>query len=181
MKLRHGACFPWDELFMRLGILSDTHDEWERTQFAVRMLRAAGADALIHCGDLSQPKMLNVLAGMPSYFVFGNHDADNVPYLRQAADVADVICLGWGATVILSGKRVGVVHGHLRSDLLRVMADRPDYLFSGHSHLAHDRREGAVRRINPGALFEADEFTVALLDLETDDLRFLMVENSPLQ
>lgn len=162
---------------MWLGILSDTHDEWERTQLAVRLLQAEGADALIHCGDITEPSMLAALAGLPSYFVFGNHDSDNVPYLRQAAAEAGVACLGWGGIVDLSGKRLGVVHGHLSSDLRRVMADRPDYLFSGHSHLVHDRREGVTRRINPGALFEAREFTVALLHLETDDLRILTVSS----
>ncbi len=38
---------------MRLGILSDTHDELERTRVAIALLRRAGAEALIHCGDLS--------------------------------------------------------------------------------------------------------------------------------
>ena len=36
--------------------------------------------------------------------------------------------------------------------------------------------DGAIRRINPGALHRADEFTVAVLDLETGELRFLRVE-----
>jgi putative phosphoesterase len=162
---------------MRLGILSDTHDEWERTQLAVRMLQAAGVDALFHCGDITEPSMLAAFAGLQSYFVFGNHDADNVPHLRQAAAETGVACLGWGGIVTLGGKRMGIVHGHLSSDLCRVMAERPDYLFSGHSHLVHDRREGVTRRINPGALFEADEFTVELLDVETDDLRILTVSS----
>jgi hypothetical protein len=36
-----------------------------------------------------------------------------------------------------------------------------------------DRRDGSTRRINPGALDEADELTVALVDLATDEVRFL--------
>jgi predicted phosphodiesterase len=60
-------------------------------------------------------------------------------------------------------------------DVRRLLAARPDYLLTGHSHLAGDRRDGPTRRINPGALHEADEFSVALLDLETDIVRFLAV------
>jgi predicted phosphodiesterase len=57
----------------------------------------------------------------------------------------------------------------------RLLAARPDYLLSGHAHIPGDRRDGPTRRINPGALDRADEFTVALLDLGADDVRFLTV------
>ena len=77
--------------------------------------------------------------------------------------------------VELAGRRVGVVHGHLGSDVRRALAARPDYLLSGHSHVASDRVIGGVRRINPGALHRAAEYTVALLDLGTGEARFLVV------
>jgi putative phosphoesterase len=70
---------------MRLGILSDTHDELARTRMAVQLLRDEGAEAMIHCGDLATPPIVTACAVLPCWFVFGNHDADNVPALRQAA------------------------------------------------------------------------------------------------
>jgi putative phosphoesterase len=160
---------------MRLGILSDTHDQLARARLAVGLLRAEGADALAHCGDLTGPAMVAVCAALPCYFTFGNHDADNVPHLREAVAGAGGVCLGWGGEVELAGKRVAVVHGHLHTDVRRLLAGRPDYLLSGHSHLRGDRRDGPTRRINPGALDEADEFSVALLELEVDEVRFLTV------
>jgi predicted phosphodiesterase len=51
----------------------------------------------------------------------------------------------------------------------------PDYLFTGHTHVAHDRYEGKTRLINPGALTRASRFTVALLNLETDELTSLEI------
>ncbi len=86
-----------------------------------------------------------------------------------------MICLGWGGVVHLAGKRVGVAHGHMSIDVRRVLAARPDYLLSGHSHIASDSVFGSVRRINPGALCRADEFTVALLEVEVGHVRFLAV------
>jgi putative phosphoesterase len=160
---------------MRLGILSDTHDELERVQRAISLLRAAGAEALIHCGDLASPAVVSALASLPSWFVFGNHDSDMVPHLQRAAVEFGVGCLGWGGVVELAGKRVGVTHGHMSTDLKRVFALQPDYLLSGHSHIVSDAVIGSVRRINPGALHEATEFTVALLDVESGELRFLSV------
>jgi predicted phosphodiesterase len=95
--------------------------------------------------------------------------------ISSALASAGAVCLGWGGVIELAGKRLGVVHGHMRIDVRRVLAERPDYLLSGHSHIASDHREGSIRRINPRALHEADEFTVALLDLGTDELRFVTI------
>ncbi len=160
---------------MRLGILSDTHDEVTRTQRAIQLLREAGAEALVHCGDLSSPPIVEACAVLPCWFVFGNHDSDVVPSLRYAAEQFGAECLGWGGVIELAGKRIGVVHGHMTIDLRRVLAEQPDYLLSGHSHIAEDTVIGSVRRINPGALHRADEYTVAVLELPSGELRLLRV------
>jgi putative phosphoesterase len=160
---------------MLLGILSDTHDKLERTRCAVELLRAEGADALIHCGDLMSGPIVAMLAGVPSWFVFGNNDSDSVPELERAAAESKVGCLAWGGVIDLAGKRIGVVHGHMTVDVRRVLRDQPDYLLSGHSHIASDSLVGGVRRINPGALHRAAEFTVALLEVESGEARFLEV------
>lgn len=158
---------------MLLGILSDTHDDLIITRRAVEMLRAEGAEALVHCGDLSRAPIVAVCSVLPFSFAFGNHDADNVPELWQAAIDSGARCLGWGGVVELSGKKIGVVHGHMGTDLRDVLAQDPHYVLSGHAHYPFDFRDGTVRRINPGALFRADEFTVALLNLQSDELRFI--------
>ena len=160
---------------MRLGILADRHDEVERARDAVELLRAEGAEAIIHCGDLASPPIVALLAGIPSWYVFGNHDADAVPDLQRAAADAGVNCLGWGGVIELGAKRIGVVYGHMTMDVRRVCAARPDYLLSGHSHMPSSEVTGGVHRINPGALHRADEFTVALLEVESGRLTFLKV------
>ncbi|AMV25921.1 phosphodiesterase [Gemmata sp. SH-PL17] len=160
---------------MRLGILSDTHDERERTQIAVGLLREAGAEALIHCGDLASPAIVAAMRVLPSWFVFGNHDSDMVPHLERAATEFGVDCLGWGGVVEVVDVHIGVAHGHMRGDVRRVLATQPDYFLSGHSHIASDVVDGGVRRINPGALHRADAFTVALLDTGNGELQFLRV------
>jgi predicted phosphodiesterase len=141
----------------------------------VELLRAEGAEALIHCGDLTEPEIVTVCGVLPGYYVFGNNDADNVPALLTAIAEVGGVCLEWGGEVKLAEKRIAIVHGHFHKDLRRLLAAGPDYLLSGHSHIAADSREGPTRRINPGALYRAAEFTVALLDLKTDALRFLTV------
>ena len=160
---------------MRLGILSDTHDELDRTIRAVRLLRDAGADAIVHCGDITGPAILRVCAAVPCWFVFGNNDSDSVPALREAAANYGAICLGWGDTFEIGARRVGVVHGHMTSDVRRVLSQRPEFLLSGHSHIPTDVTVDGVRRINPGALHRADTLTVAVLELPGGALRTLDV------
>jgi uncharacterized protein len=160
---------------MLLGILSDTHDRLARTRVAIDLLRNEGAEALVHCGDFIGPEILLACSVLPLYFVFGNNDADMTPRLERKAAEVHAVCLGWGGVVELASKRVGVTHGHMSYDLRSVRANLPDYILSGHSHIAHDQREGSIRRINPGALHRAATYSVALLNLETDELRFLDV------
>lgn len=160
---------------MRLGILSDTHNQLDRTRVAVKMLRDQGAEALIHCGDVTTTPIIEACGVLPLWFVFGNNDSDEVAALRSVAAMCGATCLEWGGIIELHGKRVGVTHGHLRTEVRKVLAERPDYLLSGHSHIASDSAIDDVRRINPGALHRARKYTVALLDLMSDELEFLIV------
>jgi uncharacterized protein len=160
---------------MRLGILADTHDEVARTKLAVFMLRDAGAEALVHCGDLASPPIVEAIADLPAWFVFGNHDADMVSWLQRAAQDFGPTCLGWGGVIEFGGRKIGVAHGHITTDIRRVLADGPEILLTGHAHYPSDQMIGSVRRINPGALHRAEEFTVAVLELSTLDLQPIRV------
>ena len=165
---------------MRIGILSDTHNRVDRTRAAVSILRSEGADMLVHCGDLTTPEVISECAVLPFYFVFGNHDADVVPTLQSAAERCGATCLGWGGEFVVSQKRIAVVHGHLAKDLRPFLDSHPDYLLSGHSHIARDWHEGPTRRINPGALFRAGEYSVAMLHIDVDEVRFLTLRDDVL-
>jgi putative phosphoesterase len=159
---------------MRVGIISDTHDRLDRTAAAVELLQSHGAEALIHCGDLTGPEVVDLCGPLPGHFVLGNND-DDTPALRRAIAAAGGHCLGWGGVVRLAGKRLAVTHGHLAKELRALTAQEPDYLLFGHSHVAADYREDGTRYINPGALHRAAQLSVAVLDLRRDELRFLFV------
>ena len=160
---------------MRIGIISDTHNKVERTAFAVRLLKKAGAKVLFHCGDLSNEAIVEVCSQLPFYFVFGNHDSDMVQNLIEAAKEKNATCLGWGDEVEFDNKRVAISHGHLTSDLRPLIDSKPDYLFTGHSHQKEDRVEFGIRRINPGALHRAKTYTAALLELSSGELEWIEI------
>lgn len=160
---------------MRLGIISDTHDQLARTNQAIRKLHALGIDALAHCGDLTSPELVHACAGVtPVYFVFGNNDYDEAG-LRRAIELIGGVCLEHAGTFELGGKTFAVTHGDSVRRIESLLKSAPDYLLFGHWHVTTDRREGATRFINPGALHRAEEWTVATLEVEDDTLRFHVV------
>ena len=161
---------------MLVGIISDTHDQAARTSLAVQKLITAGVDALFHCGDLVEPEMTACFTALPFYFVFGNNDEYYASEIREAiAQAPEAICLEWGDTVELSGKRIAITHGHLNSEMDRLLDANPDYLLTGHTHIASDVKSGATRHINPGALHRARRYSVATLNLATDELKFIEI------
>jgi putative phosphoesterase len=160
---------------MRIGILSDTHDQVDRTEQALERLASAGADVFFHCGDFVEAAMLKLMSPRPCYFVFGNNDVDTAPALRETALRIGATCLDWGGSVTLAGKRIAITHGDRNSELRSLLAAEPDYLLSGHSHVALEAMHGTTRCINPGALHRAAKLTVACLDLISGELEFLEV------
>ena len=161
---------------MRIGILSDTHDHVKRTARAVRRLVAEGAETLIHCGDLTGPDVVYECAALPTHFVFGNNDYDEKGLRRAMAEIG-AVCLGRGGLFELAGKRIAVTHGDSNKEIQRLSEAGPDYLFFGHSHCPADDREGPTRWINPGALTRAARWTVATLDIDTDTLKLLTIDD----
>jgi putative phosphoesterase len=161
---------------VKLGILSDTHDRGHAFAKAVDALRRAGAEYYIHCGDVGSPDMLDHLAGLPAAFVYGNNDYDHTALERYARDL-DLSYLGPFGQLTLADKQIGVLHGDDPRLKRKLLADQSlDYLLQGHTHLRADERVGRTRVINPGALHRAAEKSVALLDLTTDDLRFIVLD-----
>jgi putative phosphoesterase len=160
---------------MIIGILSDTHDQVARTSKAVAILVKAGAEVLVHCGDITRPPVVLECSGLPCYYVFGNNDFDHDALGRAIRETAGT-SLGRGGLIELGGKKIAVTHGDSMTEIRRLVGLDPDYFLSGHSHVAADERHGAARWINPGALHRAPKFSAAVLDLASDTLEFLPVD-----
>ena len=159
---------------MLLGLLSDTHDQVERTAGAAALLAAEGAEVLIHLGDLTGPAVVRAVAGagLPCHYVWGNNDYR--PGGLGADDRRDrrVGPRPRRGVLELDGRRIAATHGHLTGEFRRLLLERPDYLLFGHTHQPLDERDGPTRQVNPGALHRARRWTVAVLDLGRDEVRF---------
>jgi hypothetical protein len=161
---------------MIIGILSDTHDRVEAAAAGLAKLREAGAKLLIHCGDIGGEQILDLLAGSPALFVWGNTDVERADLSRYAAKLG-IECRGEFADLNLDDKKIAVTHGDDVRLMQRVTrGEQYDYLLHGHTHIARDWRLGRLRIINPGALHRAAKKTVATLDTSKDSLNYLTVD-----
>lgn len=160
---------------MKLGILSDTHNNVANTRWALDRFRDEGAERLIHCGDLTSPKMVEEFVGWRIDFVFGNGDNRvEVRAMVQAMLPESTIHEQWSATI--DGVRLAAMHGDAEQRLKELIrSGAHQFVFRGHSHQRMDERIGATRVINPGSLGgkRPQSRSICVLDLETGDAKFI--------
>lgn len=150
---------------VRIGLISDTHDQQHATAQGLKLLRDAGAEIILHAGDVGGEAIIDLLAGLNVHFVWGNNDWDRAALARYAASLG-VTCHDDIARLTLADKRIILTHGDDGRLIRQVLAGRQtDILITGHTHMPHDFIENGVRCINPGAVYRAARKQVALLDL----------------
>lgn len=160
---------------MRIGLLSDTHNQPYPLRAALECFRTRGIRTLLHAGDVTDVATLRLLAPFDVWIARGNMDRD--PQLAET--VGDF----FGAQRLLpvhdlqlNGARIALLHGDAWQTLQTLIdAQEYTYVIHGHTHIPQDERIGATRVINPGALGNTRwrAPTCALLDLATGDLEWL--------
>jgi hypothetical protein len=160
---------------MIVGILSDTHGHAKETAAALAVLRGAGAEFYVHCGDVGGEKILDLMADLKVAFVFGNTDIDREE-LKLYAGMLGLGCHDEFADLTLDGKRIAVTHGDNGRIIQQIIAGKQhQYLLHGHTHVARDQTIGGLRYINPGAVHRSPRPSVATLDTKTDAVSFLHI------
>lgn len=159
---------------MKIGIMSDSHGRVHRVRDALAVFDAAGAEAVVHCGDVGGLGVLEELAGRRCWFVWGNTDFPD-PAWRAEVETLGLPWPDGPVEFTIAGRRLAIFHGHEPGFERSIRAGNYDYFFHGHSHRQADYRVGPTWVINPGALYRVAVPTVAVLDLSSDDLSFLTV------
>lgn len=160
---------------MRIGLLSDTHDDLQALGEALHLFRQEGIVQLLHCGDVCGPAVVEALEGFTVHVALGN--MDRAPGLALAVEARQ----GRGRLarchfLLLDGLQVALLHGDDQGLLRRLISSRRfAYVFHGHTHRRADRRVGDTRVINPGALggIRHEPRSVCLLDLALGQARFV--------
>lgn len=156
---------------MKIGVMSDSHDNLPLIRRAIERLQAEGAECLIHAGDFVAPFAVREILKFhgPVYGCFGNNDGEKAGIRRLWPQVCEPPC-----ELLLGGRQILLVHDDTNIDLTQAL-HRPDILISGHSHQGFIRRESDTGplHVNPGETggWLTGKSTVALIDTETLEAR----------
>ncbi|MCK9278340.1 MAG: metallophosphoesterase [Methanoculleus sp.] len=163
---------------MRIGLLSDTHDNLQMVDAAVEQLNREQVDLVLHAGDYVSPFVIPLLANLksPMIGVFGNNDGDHQRLVAQFAEYGRLNLRGTFAAVAAGGMTVGLLHGDDR-ELLQALVGRKafDIVIHGHTHQAEVKNLGGTLVVNPGEVcgYLTGRPTIAVLDAVTRDVELI--------
>lgn len=148
---------------MKICIVSDSHDRSDPLVEAIVEARAAGAQAVIHCGDLIGVNTLraSLKLGIPIHAVHGNNIGD-VAALFRMMDKSNGLFTYHGHEAVLEfgGRRIFVTHMPHHAQAFACTGDY-DLVCHGHSHKAHLGEQAHVKGgkcwlVNPGSVAGID-------------------------
>ena len=144
---------------MKLCIVSDSHDRAPMLAAAVAEGVRAGAQAVLHCGDLIGAMTLRPLLafGLPVHIVHGNNLGDTQALWRLCRESnGQIEYHGADAILTLAGRRLFATHYPHYARGLACTGDY-DIVCCGHDHTASIAQQvtvkgGATWVLNPGTV-----------------------------
>jgi len=173
---------------MKIGVLSDTHDQIGRVAKAVALFNGEKVDLVVHCGDIVSPFTLQFYRELkcPMKAMFGNNTGDllrHIAYRKEfRLEHMELIDIPF-VTVNADGRVIGVYHGDVPAITeALIQSKRFDCVFTGHTHIAKIRECDGVLAVNPGTLLDrykegmSEKPTVAVYETESNSARLVFVE-----
>ena len=154
---------------MRIGILSDSHDNPPALGRAAALFKEAGCGLVIHAGDFVAPFAARELekAGCPVRAVYGNCDGEKAGLAAALAPFGAIE----EAPAVFDAAELRILVTHLDSTISKYIKEKKyDVVVFGHTHKPEIRRAGRTLVVNPGETggWVNGRSTVALLD--TDEI-----------
>jgi putative phosphoesterase len=157
---------------MRIGILSDSHDDMAAIGRAVELFNAEEVAQVVHAGDIVSPFTFEVLRNLraPLAGIFGNNDGDRLLLRERSGGVIHP----QPYLTLIGECKVVVVH---EPHLVKALADSNDFdlVIYGHTHIPEVRRVGRTLVVNPGktARLHKGISTAAIVDLDALEARIV--------
>jgi hypothetical protein len=134
---------------MRIGVVSDTHDNLRNVAEIVARLNGAGVERVVHTGDVTQARTLDALSRLqaPLVGVWGNNDRERES-LESAATRHGFRIVDPPLELCWAERRILVVHDP--RELAALPLGRFDLVLHGHDHRRRLERQGGTLVFNPG-------------------------------
>ena len=148
---------------MKICIVSDSHDRSPPLVMAISEAQKAGAEAVIHCGDLIGANTLraSLKLGIPIHAVHGNNIGDPMALHNMMAKNHDrFFYYGQDASLELAGRKIFVTHYPHNGHAMACTGEY-DLVCHGHSHTSHIDQQANIKGgrtwlVNPGSVAGID-------------------------
>ena len=163
---------------MKIGIISDSHENLLNLQQAIDWLNKNKIKILIHCGDVSRFNMLEEINNRfdgKTYLVWGNADEGFFKDIAYA-DYKNIKFEKQVGKIEIENKKIAWSHF---PKIARKLAEsgKHDLVFYGHTHKPWEEKINLTKFINPGNLSgERYGATFAIYDLESDVAELKILE-----
>ena len=144
-------------LIVKIGVVSDTHDDIENTKKAINIFNTMKVDYVLHAGDYIFPGMISLFKKLNKdtkfYGVRGNNDGELMGITRQFDEIENAQFLNEFGKLLISSKNIAIYHG-TNSDLSESLKESQlfDILILGHTHIKRIEKMGKTLVLNPGPL-----------------------------
>ena len=163
---------------MKIGVLSDTHDNLSNTLTVLDTYRERGIVTIVHCGDLTSPEMVSHFRGFRVIFTTGNMDHTTGAISKRLGKMGEDNFAGLVYKGSLGGVPIAVTHSHVDGKIMELVREnRFKWIFHGHTHEKRDEVVQGVRIVNPGALggLGREARTFCVVDLDAGDVEFIQI------
>lgn len=163
---------------MKIGVMSDTHDNLSNTMAVLSTCRDRGIDTIVHCGDLTSLEMVSHFQGFRVIFTTGNMDHTTGAIKKRLGKMREDNFAGLVYKGSLGGVPIAVTHSHVDGKIMELVREnRFKWIFHGHTHEKRDEVIRGVRIVNPGALggLGREPRTFCIVDLDAENVEFIKV------
>lgn len=144
---------------MKIGILSDTHDDIENVQEAIQIFNKNKAEYVIHAGDYIFPGIIKEFANLNAKMigVLGNNDGERNGIVKSFLDIEGEL-KGEIGEIEIDEIRFVIYHGtdkEIKESITR--SQKYDILICGHTHKREPQNSGTIANnkdtfiLNPGS------------------------------
>ncbi len=168
---------------MRIGIISDIHENFHNLILALRKMEKEGVEEILCLGDLMNAGIAKILVHhtIPSYMIWGNNDGEKVDIVKASLREGSQLTVSLNTYDFLErdGKKIFISH---YNDLAQPMAQSANYdaVFYGHDHIKHVSKVGDCHLVNPGELSaqKTGAASIAIYDTDKDTIDLVELKDS---
>lgn len=167
---------------MLIGIMSDSHDNINAIQKAIKIFKERQVEKILHLGDIVAPFTIKYFkdVGNKLIGIFGNNDGDKFTLMdvfgKYEAKLSEA-----PLELEIDSKKIIMIHGYRSPDTTKFFVEslahmkKYDIILYGHTHVLDNRVIDKTRIINPGETcgYLTAKRTVVLYNTKTDSVELI--------